>query len=67
MKYLFVFCFYLALISGVAGLLAVLLDIFLFRDYIFNTYEIAQFVTLTSFALLIKKFILPHFNNKKAV
>ncbi|SDG73841.1 hypothetical protein SAMN04489735_100246 [Aneurinibacillus thermoaerophilus] len=64
MRIFWLFCFYLSLISGLAGCLAVMFDVLLFKENIFTLYEISQFIILILLAIFIRMYILPKYKNK---
>ncbi|MDN4094359.1 hypothetical protein QYF48_16240 [Brevibacillus agri] len=51
------FCYSLGFIAGGAGLVAIGLDLLLFRQKVFNTAETTEFIFLILVAYLIKRFI----------
>lgn len=65
MRKLFLFCYYLGLLTGAMGLLAVAGDLFIFNKSIFNNADNIQFFILIAFSFIIKYFILPKTNSNK--
>lgn len=55
------FCYLLGYTAGGAGMTAVGLDLLLFRQNVFNTAEMTEFLFLIVFAFLIKRFIYPRY------
>lgn len=52
--------FYLCILLGVLGVMAVLLDRYMFEANLFTLFEVVQFVTLIIFAFIIRLYIYPY-------